>query len=422
MSSLQIAQKKMTKMLEVFHNICLKLNINYWCLGGTLVGAVRHKGFIPWDGDVDVAMLAYDYNILEKYIQNELPSTMWFFGKQTMMPGVAKLRDLYSSYTDFSDKNSLHKNDGSHYGLQIDIVIYKVIKKNNIIQIQAIEDKFLANYKEDRYLYDDIFPLKLTKFENIEVYIPNKIEKICNYSYGGYPPPFPEKKKQFCHEGKIDPNNPAYYYPILFKEIYKKKTQQWFSESANKETSSLHHMSGWSYITQEEWNQLCEEFIRGMDLEKSKNLFDAGCGVGALFDYIYKINNEIELYGCDINQAAINKCKSLFPSSQVLVNDITKLNNYESNYFDNVICISTISYLNSLREVAAAVKELIRITKVNGRINICIMCDKNDGLKSFNIIIPKNFWIKDIFQVSEMDIIDISFSKFTNRYSAYIKK
>lgn len=414
MSNLQIAQKKMTKMLETFHNICLKLNVKYWCLGGTLIGAVRHSGFIPWDGDVDVAMAVDDYNILEKYIQDELPSTMWFFGKS--FPGLAKIRDLYSSYTRDSDKN-----DNKHHGLQLNIFIYNIFEKTDEKHLESVE-KWLSNNKEDSYKYDDIFPVRLTKFEDINVYVPNEIEKICNYSYGGYPPPFPEKEKQVCYEGNIDPINPAHYYPIVFKEIYKKKTQQWFSESTKKSESLLHRMSGWNYISQEEWDNLCKEFIYGMNLEKGKNLFDAGCGVGALFNYINKINKDIKLYGCDMNQDAITKCQTFFPFLQVTVNDIMNLNNYESNYFDNVICISTVSYVNSLEEVKIAVKELVRITKPNGRLNICVMCDNNNGLKSFNIIIPKNFWDKDIFQVSEIKIIDISFPKFTNRYSVYITK
>ena len=414
MTSLQLAQGKLTKMLEVFHNICVKLNIKYWCLGGTLIGAVRHAGFIPWDGDLDVAMLADDYDILEKHIQDELPSTMWFFGKS--LDGLAKIRDLYSSYTDSSDKN-----DNKHHGLQLDIFIYNVDKNNNGRAITSIE-KWLSTYKENSYKFEDIFPVKLTKFEDIEVYVPNKVDKVCTYSYGGYPPPFPEKRKQVCHEGRIDPINPAHYYPVVFKDIYKKKTQQWFSESANKTGALLHHMSGWNYISQQEWDTLCKEFTTGIDIEKSSNIFDAGCGVGALFAYIQLINKELPLYGCDINQDAINKCKTLFPSSHVTMNDIMKLDMYESGYFDNIISISTISYLNSLQEVTAAVTELVRITKLQGKINICILCDNAKGLKSFNILIPKTFWSKDIFQVSEINIIDIPFSKFTNRYSVYITK
>jgi len=417
MSNLQIAQKKMTNMLGVFHNICLKLNIKYWCFAGTLIGAVRHSGFIPWDGDIDVGMLAEDYEILAKYIQDELPSTMYFFGisPDNGDRGISKVRDLYSSYTDWSDRN-----DNKHHGLQIDIFIYNLIETSGQKQVKSVE-RWLSSYKEDCYNFDDIFPAKLAKFEDIEICIPKETEKICNYSYGGYPPPFPEKHRQVCHEGRIDAINPAHYYPIVFKEIYKKKTQQWFSESTTR-SGPLHHMSGWNYITQEEWDTLCHDFIKDMKLDKDTKLFDAGCGVGALFEYINKKYSYVQLYGCDINKPAVNKCKLLFPNSRVSIDDITNLNNYESNYFDNIVSISTISYLNGLDEVTMAVKELLRIAKPGAKVNFCIMCDNNNGLKSFNIMIPKAFWCKNTFQVSEINILDIPFSKFTNRYSVYITK
>ena len=59
-------QIKVFEIMKWFHSICLMNNLRYYMLGGTMLGAIRHKGFIPWDDDADFGMPRNDY---EKFIE-----------------------------------------------------------------------------------------------------------------------------------------------------------------------------------------------------------------------------------------------------------------------------------------------------------------------------------------------------------------
>lgn len=90
-------QEKLLEILDWFHKLCKKENLRYYVIGGTFIGAVRHKGFIPWDDDVDVAMPRSDYekvigifrknknNMIGKYlletISSDAPDFFYTFGK-----------------------------------------------------------------------------------------------------------------------------------------------------------------------------------------------------------------------------------------------------------------------------------------------------------------------------------------------------
>lgn len=88
-------------LLDVFVEICDKYGLQYWLDSGTLIGAMRHNGFIPWDDDLDVGMPIKDYKKFLMIAKTELPEGVLLQTPKTI-PGAAgptaRLRDRYSFY------------------------------------------------------------------------------------------------------------------------------------------------------------------------------------------------------------------------------------------------------------------------------------------------------------------------------------
>ena len=77
--TLKKVQKIELELLLEFDRICRKNNIKYSITGGTLLGAVRHGGFIPWDDDADVSMLRVEYEKFVKVCDTELDKVGFIF-------------------------------------------------------------------------------------------------------------------------------------------------------------------------------------------------------------------------------------------------------------------------------------------------------------------------------------------------------
>ena len=93
--SLKELQRYELEILIFFREICTKYNLKYFITAGTLLGAVRHKGFIPWDDDIDVVMPRKDYSKFAKIMRKNLYRDFFYQDSKTdkMYPfGFAKLR------------------------------------------------------------------------------------------------------------------------------------------------------------------------------------------------------------------------------------------------------------------------------------------------------------------------------------------
>lgn len=90
------------ELLKFIDNVCRKYDIDYWIADGTLLGAVRHGGFIPWDDDIDLALLREDYNKLIEVLPKEISKCDYL--KENC--GLSLLRENHKNY--FKDLNSVY--------------------------------------------------------------------------------------------------------------------------------------------------------------------------------------------------------------------------------------------------------------------------------------------------------------------------
>jgi len=228
---LRLLQMSEAILLKKLNEICEESGVEYWVIAGTLLGAVRHGGFIPWDDDIDVGMLRSDICKLEKTVKEKYPGIrlekgVWtdkreayrhykiaFEGQESIFIDIFPF-DIYDTPVDQLEEKL--RSDKKKICVYVDQ--YK--RKNNIGEIGPFNDEQRANVEKilsafsgneeplsvkdgksigygadtlmpfitklNAYDIKTIFPCKSALFENVKIKIPSDPHLFLEGYFGDY--------------------------------------------------------------------------------------------------------------------------------------------------------------------------------------------------------------------------------------------
>lgn len=205
-------------VLKIFDSFCKRKNLTYWLDFGTLLGAVRHKGFIPWDDDLDIGMPREDYERMIDEIEKDRHLYVEFEsnGRSKCYAKVKHILtkdifidvfpyDYYCGKTDANEKKKLHKKiTGIITGLKFTPFsinnqsrlrrkLAKITNEKILQNKPATEDTIFwgidfphARWKNRVYDTTGILPVKNMKFEDYEFPCPADSDYVLKNVYGNY--------------------------------------------------------------------------------------------------------------------------------------------------------------------------------------------------------------------------------------------
>ena len=229
--SSRLIQIGCTKLLSEFNSVCASSGLSYWAGGGTLIGAIRHNGFIPWDDDVDLCMLRRDISKLKTelassdefklsivfdpfviccqyrfmFLDEDIPCFLdifpfdyvYDFKSRSALDSLRNklMNDLASKdyYPEWLKRGCIEEDDP--IASQVKQIFMEYLQKatdDHLINIQGEEScivRGIDNFDDPNGYHwssktNEVFPLEWVKFENTEIAIPKNYNELLEGAYG----------------------------------------------------------------------------------------------------------------------------------------------------------------------------------------------------------------------------------------------
>lgn len=261
MKSLSVAESKniQVRLLESIHNFCANHHLKYYMMWGTLLGAVRHKGFIPWDDDIDIIMFREDYDVFCSTFCDENAKIIECRRDRNYYLPIAKvidtrtiLKENVKSDIEIGVYIDIFVLDAvSHNSIKNEIAVRRLLLLRDFLMLGVVPDsskrkgfrkilykimrplvkiidmnhisrrmdmiaKKLAPFEHDsyaplltpdpratrsfRFSYEQFGDGVLLEFENYKFYAPTKYHELLKIRYGNYMDLPPEQERISHHE------------------------------------------------------------------------------------------------------------------------------------------------------------------------------------------------------------------------------
>ena len=195
--SIRDVQKKILDIMRYIDGLCRENEIEYYIMGGTALGAIRHGGFIPWDDDLDIFMTPDQYAKFKKVFE-EKNSEQFVLQEWRTVPDYLEYVKIRMNGTTFIEEHFKDRKD-MHQGIYVDIMVLHKVSKNSIIQrLVYLESKFVTLYGISQRNWKPKTKVQAIILSSLKYLLCKKIATLC-YKHIYYYDKKNSKNFKYCY-------------------------------------------------------------------------------------------------------------------------------------------------------------------------------------------------------------------------------